>query len=270
MGITFTLDLEDHRAHPGEDARHVTATYSVLEFLAERQIRGTFFVVGDVAANEPALVRAVAAAGHEIGVHSFEHRPLTEVAPAEFTTRVRETADRLQDLAQSPVIGFRAPMFSLVPSTHWALDALRELGFAYSSSVLPTRHPLFGDPGCPSSPFRWPNGLLEMPCPVSRFEGRGIAFLAAVWLRNLPWSVSRAALALAGDAPLLWSYAHPYDFDPGEPYRQLPEAGAIGSRLIWRRRDRMFERFDRLLGGRIAPPLAERIADLPLETLDAA
>jgi polysaccharide deacetylase family protein (PEP-CTERM system associated) len=270
MGITFTLDLEDHRADPGDEPRHVAATHAVLEFLAERQIRGTFFVVGDVAEHEPALVRDVAAEGHEVGVHSFRHRPLTDVAPEEFRAGIRETTARLEDLAQSPVIGFRAPMFSLVASTRWALDTLGELGFTYSSSVLPTHHPLFGDPGCPAVPFRWPNGLLELPCPVARIEGRGLAYLAAVWLRNLPWAITRTALALADEAPLLWSYAHPYDFDPGEAYRKLPEAGAVGSRIIWRGRARMFGRFDRLLAGRGAPPLAERLAALPLATLEGA
>ena len=45
MGVTFTFDLEDHRERPGDEARHVRATRDVVEFLAERQVRGTFFVV---------------------------------------------------------------------------------------------------------------------------------------------------------------------------------------------------------------------------------
>jgi len=264
MGITFTLDVEDHRSDPADEPRHIEATRTVLEFLAERQIRGTFFVVGDVAAEQPALVRAIAADGHELAVHSFVHRPLTEVAPDEFRAGVGDTRQRLEDTAQAPVLGFRAPMFSLVPATRWALDILVDLGFTYSSSVLPTRHPLFGDPSCPAVPFRWPNGLVELPCPVVRLAGRGFAPFAAVWLRNLPWAVTQFGLAMAADTPLAWSYAHPYDFDPGEPFRALPEAGALGSRLIWRERRRSFARFDRLHAGRVAPPLAERLASLPL------
>jgi hypothetical protein len=233
-------------------------------------VRGTFFVVGDIAEQEPDLVRAVAADGHEIAVHSFRHHPLTDVSPDELRIGVGDTKARLEDLAQAPVIGFRAPMFSLVGASRGAVDVLGELGFSYSSSVLPIRHPLFGDPTCPTTPFRWPNGLLELPCPVVRMHGRGIAYLAAVWLRNLPWAVARAGLALAGDASLLWSYAHPYDFDPDEPYRQLPEAGALGSRIIWRGRAKTFARFDTLLRGRVAPPLVERIADLALPDFETS
>ena len=270
MGVTFTFDLEDHRERPGDEARHVRATRDVLEFLAERQVRGSFFVVGEIAELEPTLVREVAAGGHEIGLHSFAHEPLTAVTPEQFRAGVRDATARLEDLTQTPITGFRAPMFSLVGSTRWTLDTLRDLGFTYSSSVLPTHHPLFGDPSCPAVPFRWPNGLLELPCPVVRVDGRGLAYLAAVWLRNLPWAVARTGLALAGDASLLWSYAHPYDFDPGEPYRQLPEAGPLGSRIIWRQRERMFSRFDRLLRGRVAPPLGERIATLSPTSLEVA
>jgi polysaccharide deacetylase family protein (PEP-CTERM system associated) len=238
----------------------------VLEFLAERQIRGTFFVVGDVAVEHPGLVREIAAERHEIAVHSFVHRPLTEVSPEEFRTGVRDTTQRLEDVAATAVVGFRAPMLSLIPATHWALEVLGDLGFSYSSSVLPTRHPLFGDPDVPVVPFRWPNGLVELPCPVVRAAGRGIAPFAAVWLRNLPWAATQAGLALTSAGSLRWSYAHPYDFDPDEPYRRLPEAGRLGSRIIWRGRERSFARFDRLLRGRVAPPLAERVAslDLPL------
>jgi peptidoglycan/xylan/chitin deacetylase (PgdA/CDA1 family) len=260
--VTFTLDVEDHREQAGDAPRHVPATYAVLEFLAERGIRGTFFVVGDVLEAEPALAGAIVAEGHELGVHSSSHHPLPSLNAEAFTTAMRDTTKRAEDVAQRPIAGFRAPMFSLVPSSRWATDALVDLGYSYSSSVLPIRHPLFGDPACPPSPFRWPNGLVELPCPVVRVRGVGLPFLAAIWLRNLPWPVARTGLAGIGGSPLLWSYAHPYDFDPGEPYRVLPEAGRVGSRLIWRRRAQMFACYDRLLAGRVAPPLVERLDEI--------
>ncbi|HZJ27474.1 MAG TPA: DUF3473 domain-containing protein [Acidimicrobiia bacterium] len=267
--ITFTLDVEDHREHRHEEPRHVAATYAVLEFLAERGICGTFFVVGDVIEHEPTLVRAIAEGGHEVGVHAPRHRPLTLEARASFTDAMRATTARAQDLAQQPISGFRAPQFSLVSSTRWVTDVLADLGYRYSSSVLPIRHPLFGDPSAPRVPFRWPSGLVELPCPVAGVASRGLPFLAAVWLRNLPWIATRTLLAAHGKAPMLWSYGHPYDFDPDEPFRVLPEAGGLGSSIIWRGRDRMFDRFDRLFAGRVAPPLGERLSSLHASQLAA-
>jgi hypothetical protein len=202
-------------------------------------------------------------------VHSFTHDPLPALTREAFTAGVRDATKRAEDVAQAPVSGFRAPMFSLVPSSRWVVDVLAELGYAYSSSVLPIRHPLFGDPTCPPVPFRWSNGLLELPCPVARTGPVGLPFLAAVWLRNLPGPVAPAVLAPLRGTPLLWTYAHPYDFDPAEPFRVLPEAGPVGSRIIWRNRHRMFARYDRLLAGRVAPPLVERIGSITPVTLAA-
>ncbi len=263
MRITFTLDVEDHRDDIATDPRHLASTREVLEFLGERGVRGTFFLVGDVVDEDPGLVRAIAADGHELAVHGHRHVALPELTADGFRPGIADVKARLEDLAQQPVVGYRAPMFSLVPSTRWALDVLAGLGFTYSASVLPIRHPLFGDPTCPAGAFRWPNGIVELPCPVLRRGRAGFPFLAGVWLRNLPWPAIRTGMQLLTDCTVAWTYAHPYDFDPDEPFRVLPEAGRVGSRLIWRRRSVMFDRVDRVLSGRSAPPLRERVASLP-------
>jgi len=262
MSITFTLDVEDHRGDAGGPPSHIALTRDIVDFLGERGIRGTFFIVGDVAEDDPDLIEAIAAEGHELGLHSFRHIPLPDVELDEFTVRVRDAKARLEDAAQQPVVGFRAPMFSLVESSYRVLDALVELGFRYSSSAMPIRHPLYGNPAYPTTPFRWDNGLIELPCPVLRVGEVGLPFLGAVWLRNLPATVARVGLAWSRPDSLLWTYGHPYDFDPTESYRRLPEAGRVGSYLLWRDRDKMFARFDRLLHRRSAPPLVERLDGL--------
>ena len=106
---------------------------------------------------------------------------------------------------------------------------LGEVGFTYSSSVLPARNPLFGDPSLPATPFRWPNGLVELPCPVVRVGGVGLPYLGGVYLRALPEPASsRRPAAASGTGQVLWIYCHPYDFDPGEPFWVVPEAGRLG------------------------------------------
>jgi polysaccharide deacetylase family protein (PEP-CTERM system associated) len=262
--VTFTLDLEDHRPSPDAPERYPALTREVLDFLDDRGVRGTFFVVGQTAAAHPELVRDVARRGHEVGLHGWRHQPLTELAPDELRADVARGKELLEDLTGAPVLGFRAPTFSLVPDSRWAVDVLADAGFTYSSSILPARSPLFGDPTVPTTPFRWPNGLVELPCPVVRAGGLGLPYLGGVYLRAIPGVASTAARRSVGRAQLLWIYCHPYDFDPDEEFWVVPDAGRLGSRLLWYNRRRTFAKIEAMLRGRAAPPLAERLHEVPV------
>ncbi len=260
--VTFTLDLEDHREHADDEVRYPRLTREVLDFLDAREARGTFFVVGEVAAAAPQLVREIAARGHELALHGWRHVPLTELEPAAFWADVTRGKELLEELGGAEVRGFRAPTFSLVPETRWAVDVLADAGFTYSSSVLPAANPLFGDPTLPTTPFRWPNGLLELPCPVVRGGRLGLPYLGGVYLRALPRSTSAGARAVVGRKQLLWIYCHPYDFDPDEPFWIVPDAGRVGSRLLWYNRRRTFAKVERILHGRAGRPLGERLHEV--------
>lgn len=258
--ITFTLDVEDY-APAGTPARALTIVPRVLELLAEQGALGTFFIVGELAEQEPGLVRAIAAPGHEIALHGYRHVPLPELDPATFRTETARGKALLEDLAGAPVAGYRAPTFSLVPQSRWAVDELFDLGFAYSSSVLPARSPLWGWPGQPRHPYRWPNGLVELPCPVAAF-GAHVAnpYLGGVYFRVLPWTAVRVGLARSRADEVLWLYCHPYDFDPDEPFNPRGDVGRLGNRLLWLNRSRMAGRVARVLAGRAGAPLRERAA----------
>lgn len=260
--ITFTLDLEDHRPNVDAPIRYPEVTRDLLARLAELDVLGTVFVVGELAVASPDLVSEVAALGHEIALHGLRHVPLPEIGREDFATQTREGKARLEDITGREVVGFRAPMFSLVAESRWAVDVLLDQGFAYSSSVLPARSPLFGDPSVPAHPFLWPGGLVELPCPVARVGPVNLPFLGGVYLRALPWPLVRALLARRRSDELLWTYCHPYDFDPGEPYWVVPEAGRAGSRLLWYGRGRTFDRISGMLAGRAGGPLAGRAATI--------
>jgi polysaccharide deacetylase family protein (PEP-CTERM system associated) len=261
-GVTFTLDLEDHRPSDDAEVRFPQVTRQVLDFLGARGVRGTFFVVGELAERHPDLVRDVAARGHELGLHGWRHVPLTQLDAVDLREGAARGKALLEDLGGRPVTGFRAPIFSLVAGSRWAVDVLSDVGFTYSSSVLPARSPLFGDPTVPVTPFTWPSGLIELPCPVARAGPIGFPYLGGVYLRALPTVASVGLGATCGRGHALWVYCHPYDFDPAEPYWVVPEAGRLGSRLLWYRRTRMFAKVDAVLRGRAAPPLGERVATL--------
>ncbi len=247
--ITFTVDVEDHVGAETGTPRYLAMTHRVLDFLAERRAVGTFFIVGDIAERTPGLVREIARQGHEIGSHSHRHRPL----PQQDCRRLRDTLATsrklLEDLAGTPVQGFRAPQFSLMPASAWALDALQEAGFTYSSSIVPGRGFGCGWPGAPTEPFFWHNGLLELPCPVGKVALFRLPFLGGMYLRYLPpWRLRQASRSRSTD--VMWTYCHPYDFDTDEPFQRLPGRSLAASFFLWWNRGLTLHRLDVILHGR--------------------
>ena len=261
--ITLTVDVEDY-APKGEAVRADEVIRRMLDQLEAQSISGTFFVVGELAASHPEMVRSIAQRGHEVGLHGWRHVPLPELRPHELRSDLDRGTKLLEDLTGSAVAGFRAPTFSLVPQSYWATDLLSEAGFRYSSSVLPAKSPLWGDPTAPRHPFRWPNGLIELPCPVVNFGSIANPYLGGAYLRVLPYALVRYGLAQAAGDELLWLYCHPYDFDPHEPFRRREELGTLGSRVMWIGRSRMQGKVNKVLKGRKSVPLRDRLDDLSI------
>ena len=267
--ISFTVDVEDHHAGLAGPSRYQAATRRLAEFLAAHGIRGTFFVVGDLAGEAAGLIRTLAEAGHEIGCHGAHHRPLAAEDPARLGQALAAAKARLEQAAGQPVAGFRAPYFSLTPASRWAVGALAAAGFAYSSSVLPGRGPGHGFPGAPRTPFLWPEGLLEIPCPVLRLGPFALPLLGGTTMRYLPpwdfaWmrrAVARQGARERGGEPALWTYCHPYDIDTGEPFARLPGLSLASSVALWANRGATLRRW-RTLAQNPAPPLAERAGTL--------
>ncbi len=133
MALSITFDLEDNRRDAAQEPRFVAMTERFLDFLEQRRVRATVFVVGELARSHPGLVRQVAERGHEIGLHGLRHVTLGDIGPERLRGELQEGKERLEDVARGPVPGFRAPIFSLTPRTAWALDDIAACGFTYSS-----------------------------------------------------------------------------------------------------------------------------------------
>ncbi len=258
--VAFTLDLEDHRPDRSAELRYPVVTEALLDSLEDWGVRGTVFVVGDIIDEAPELIRDAAARGHEIGLHGAAHVPLPEFGPKRFREATAQATAALAQLVGRSVAGFRAPIFSLVPDAAWAPEILTDLGYSYSSSVLPARNPLFGWAGAPRIPFRWPCGLVELPCPVAGVGPIHLPLLGGAYLRASPGFTVAWARRRAQRHPAPWLYCHPYDFDPGEPRWTVEEAGRLGSLVLWRGRKRMAQRVRRIVAG----------SDVTLEELAAA
>ncbi len=229
-------------------------------------MQGTVFVVGELAERRPDLVLRCRDAGHEIGLHGYRHVPIDELGEQAFRQDVSRGRDVLEHITGEGVTGYRAPLFSITPSTAWAPGILTGMGFRYSSSVLPTRSPIRGFPGAPHRPFRWSCGLVELPCPIGGIGAASIPYLGGVYLRYLPMVAVRTMTRRHSDLAQ-WLYCHPYDVDDTGRTLHLPHAGMMTTRILgWRRRGTPRRIADVLGRGPAGVPLrvvADRCAALP-------
>jgi polysaccharide deacetylase family protein (PEP-CTERM system associated) len=209
--------------------RVLTATEWVFDQLNDFGIKATFFVLGVVARRHPGLVRALRRAGHEVASHGWDHRRRHQLTPDSFREDIRRSKDVLEQLTGSSVLGYRAPTFSVVRQTAWAIDVLAELGLLYDSSVYPVRHDRYGVPAAPRWPFRArgrEHTLLEIPPATLRLPGLNLPAGGGWCFRLLPLAVMEWALrqtARDGRPPVAVLYFHPWEFDPTQP--RLPLDG---------------------------------------------
>jgi polysaccharide deacetylase family protein (PEP-CTERM system associated) len=229
----LTIDVEDYyhvsgfeRCIPRSEwgcfePRVAITTNRILEILAEVGVRATFFVLGWVAERQRKLVRAIRAAGHEVGCHSHEHRLIYEQTPAEFRADLRRSRDVLQEILGEPVTAYRAPSFSVTARSEWALDVLVEEGFTLDSSIYPTHHDRYGLPGTPLEPhaIQRPAGVLwEFPPPVWSILGYPLPVGGGGYFRLYPYTVTRRGLRAINKAGRPFAvYLHPWEFDPDQP-----------------------------------------------------
>jgi len=151
------------------ELRVVQNTRKILRLLEQRQTRATFFILGWIAEKCPLLVKEIAAEGHEIASHGYGHELIYKQTPKEFYTDLKRSKSILESITGRPLLGYRAPSFSITPKSEWALNMLKDLGFAYDSSIFPTSfHNRYGFNGTSSIPFRFGNGLVEIPLSTYR------------------------------------------------------------------------------------------------------
>jgi polysaccharide deacetylase family protein (PEP-CTERM system associated) len=212
------------KAHYRE--RLVPSTHWLLDRLAEHNIRATFFVVGEIARHSPELVRAIHRGGHEVASHSWDHQSVHRLTPAQFRMDVRQSKDALEQVTGEEVVGYRAPTFSVVRQTAWALDVLAEEGMRYDSSIYPVRHDRYGVPDAPRTPFLargLRHTLLELPPATLRLLGANLPDGGGGYFRLFPLFLLKAALWQLHrncDPPAAVLYFHPWEFDPQQ--QRLP------------------------------------------------
>jgi polysaccharide deacetylase family protein (PEP-CTERM system associated) len=235
MRNVLSIDVEEY-FHPTEvriapdcaqwaslPSRIHAQVQTVLELLERHKSTATFFVLGWIAEHHPRIVRQIAAAGHEIGCHSHLHRLVYDLSPTEFREDTERAVMAIEDACGITPTAYRAPSFSIVKRSLWALEILVENGFTRDSSIYPVVHDRYGIPGfgrhaqilsTASGPIH------EIPVATARISKTNLAPVGGgAYLRLLPYRYTAAGIRRINDREKQPAciYFHPWELDPKQP-----------------------------------------------------
>jgi polysaccharide deacetylase family protein (PEP-CTERM system associated) len=255
------FDHIDRKDWPNRTPRVEQNTDRVLALFDAAGVKGTFFTLGWVAERHPQVVRRIVAQGHELASHGMAHFRADAQTPDEFRADISHAKALLEDVGGVAVLGYRAASFSIGARNLWAFDVLGECGYAYSSSVYPVKHDIYGMPEAPRTPFRpkGANGVLEVPISTVSLLGRNLPCGGGGYFRLLPYAYSRWAIGHVNRSerrPTVF-YFHPWEVDPEQPVtpgiglktrvRHYTNLGRMAGRLArvlrafrWDRMDHVF------------------------------
>jgi polysaccharide deacetylase family protein (PEP-CTERM system associated) len=231
----LTIDLEEY-FHPTEvqpfvtpeewsnlPSRVVAQTNDLLDLLASRNSKATFFVLGWVAERQPALIRAIAGAGHEIACHSYAHQLIYRLTPDAFRRDTQRAVAAIADAVGITPRIYRAPSYSITRDSMWALEVLAECGFTHDSSIYPISHDRYGIPGSERHPhtIETPAGpIVEVPIATAELSGgKVIPIGGGGYLRLLPYRYTAAGIRRVNfkEQKPVCIYFHPWEIDAAQP-----------------------------------------------------
>ena len=218
QGHDLNIPTADWKKHPH---RLSIGTEKILKILEKHHVKATFFVVSSLIENNKGLLQKITQEGHEIGSHTHWHQMLTQMSPKTLKEDLHHSITRLKEISLHPILGFRAPSWSLNKNMQWAFDIIRDTGFLYDASLLPWRGFLHlkGDPSIPPIPQRLPNGLITFPTSVGKGLGVPFPFSLATIFRLFPLPFTLKSIRQFHhdwQSPVTINL-HPYDFDSDQP-----------------------------------------------------
>lgn len=226
----FTVDLEDwyhgielpFEAWGRYPERLEIGLWRVLDLLDAHDVQGTFFTLGWIAEKHPAVVKEVAARGHELGSHGFSHEKVYNLTPDEFRLEVRRTKRAIEDLTGQPVVTHRSPFFTITPQSLWALDILGDEGYTIDCSISPVKTWRYGIANSPDEIYHIADrGITEFP--VSTFNiFRKRWAIGGAYFRILPYPLTKRAFRRRqAQGKYTMFYIHPWEYDAEHPVAEM-------------------------------------------------
>jgi peptidoglycan/xylan/chitin deacetylase (PgdA/CDA1 family) len=190
-GVALTFD----------DGPHPQGTPAVLGLLADRDMRATFFLVGEQVARDPALAAEILAAGHRIGLHCDRHRNLLRLGPravavdiARARARIEDATGAAIDLYRPPYGVFNAAALAIAHANGWRPLLWTQWGRDWEARATPESIArLLTGPGLGpgsvllvhdaddySAPGSWRRTLAALPLVLDELDRRGLEPTTAI------------------------------------------------------------------------------------------
>lgn len=223
----LTFDIEDWYCRDVEsgnkewdklECRIYDGVDRILDSLAERNLKGTFFIVGWLAEHHPSVIKKIAEAGHQIGCHTYQHDLLTTFDKKALFEDTKKAKFLIEDAIGKEITAFRAPAFSITRDNLYAFEVLGELGFTIDCSIFPTKRDFGGMPDYGASEPRIIEHcgykFKEFPINPAIVLGKDIVFSGGGYFRLFPYSLIKT---LTKRQDYTMTYFHPSDFDAEQP-----------------------------------------------------
>jgi polysaccharide deacetylase family protein (PEP-CTERM system associated) len=168
------------------------------------------------------MVREIQDRGHEVASHGDNHFLCSSQTTSELREDLQSSKKRLEDITGQPVLGYRAPSFSISRET---LELIREAGYVYDSSYNSfAGHGRYGTVDLSaysrngSEAIQLADDFFELPISNLRIGGRTIPWGGGGYFRLLPLPVFQAGLkrTLSRQDAFVY-YMHPWEIDPQQP-----------------------------------------------------
>ena len=233
MVNALTFDIEDYyqveafkdfvkfEEWPSYPSRVVENTQKIIRILAERNVKATFFILGWIAERFPEMVEQLADEGHEIATHGYAHEMVYRQTQAAFEEDLLKSIEVLERLSGKTVIGYRAPTYSIIEDSFWALDILIRNNLRYDSSIFPIIHDRYGVPNGERFPYQIERGggmIMEFPLSTLRVWKWNFPIAGGGYLRLFPyWMLKKGLQWINQQKKPAIIYLHPWELDPEQP-----------------------------------------------------
>lgn len=223
----------DPAAYRGKGSNFRNQMDTLLQMLHDTGCKATFFVLGSIGEDYPDVVRAIASQGHEVASHGYGHQLAYRQSRDEFRADVQHSLAILEDVLGMPVLGYRAPSWSLVESNLHYLEVLEELGLNYDASIFPVKTFLYGIPDAPTEihhPVIQGRELTLYEVPMSIFSccGKNIGYSGGFYFRFFPtWFIKQVIASSNRQGKSSIVYLHPRELDAAEQRLSLPRKEAF-------------------------------------------
>ncbi|MCF7907358.1 MAG: polysaccharide deacetylase family protein [Candidatus Omnitrophica bacterium] len=195
----------------------------ILSLFEECNTKATFFIVGSVVKQYPDIVRMIAERGHELASHGYFHKLVYRMSKQEFSRDLALSLDVLRESAQTNILGYRAPTWSIINDAHWAVDILQAAGLRYDSSIYPFSFNLIKSRKLERFPYKINDNFIEFPPSTFKFLNYNLPFCGGMFLRNFPLSfIKNKIIEINAKGHPAMVYLHSWEFDSQAAKFKIP------------------------------------------------